>query len=285
MLSLNDLFMKIFNGTATGDKRKWRVVNIVGTKPGLIRGSKYVLSAHYDSAPKSPGANDNGSGVAGLLEIAQICSKYTFKNSIDFIGFDQEERDLLGSGVFVFGKNSLYNKKSVKGVVNLDMIGTYSEKAGSQKIPEGFEKLFKETSQRISLNKFKGDFAVISSNENSKALGASFVEASRGYVPALKEEHLTVAGVGDEVPQFQKSDHFVFWMDSVQSIHVGDGADTRSSTYHTPQDKMEYVNIGFSTLIAKATLATVLELAEICHCSSASFAFSSQNLQADGQKK
>jgi hypothetical protein len=71
--------------------------NIIGNKAGITSSQSVVVDAHYDSVANSPGADDNGSGTVGFLEIASILSPYPSSKSLRFIGFDLEETGLNGS--------------------------------------------------------------------------------------------------------------------------------------------------------------------------------------------
>ncbi len=76
--------------------------NVVGVHPGVICPKEiYVLGAHYDTAAGSPGAWDNASGVAGVLEAARVLSRYAFEATIVFVAFDREEQGRKGSQAYV----------------------------------------------------------------------------------------------------------------------------------------------------------------------------------------
>lgn len=92
--------------------------NVVAWKPGTTRANEvYVLGAHYDSV-NNPGADDNASGTAGVIEAARVLSKCTLEASVCFVAFDREEQGLIGSDRWV-AKNASPN---IKGMISLDMI-------------------------------------------------------------------------------------------------------------------------------------------------------------------
>jgi hypothetical protein len=107
--------------------------NIVATLPGIDSSKIYIIMAHYDSingwiasnsvTPElpAPGANDNGSGIATLLEAARILSQYNFRYTIRFIAFDAEELERVGSINYV--RRALNNCEPIAGFINVDMIG------------------------------------------------------------------------------------------------------------------------------------------------------------------
>lgn len=109
--------------------------NVVATKPGLNPSNYgyYVIGAHYDSVNSSScdhaGANDNASGVAGVLEIARVLSAYTFKATLIFIAFDAEEEGLYGSEHYVDDSTTSTNgdplkicRTNVRSMISMDMI-------------------------------------------------------------------------------------------------------------------------------------------------------------------
>lgn len=92
--------------------------NVVGTKVGFAYpDAQYIVGAHYDSVG-NPGADDDASGVAGLLELARVFSQYDSEYTIRFIAFDLEERGLIGSKAYVADHAS----DDIRGMIQLDMI-------------------------------------------------------------------------------------------------------------------------------------------------------------------
>ncbi|MGY3835826.1 M28 family peptidase [Bacillus atrophaeus] len=104
--------------------------NIIGVrKPKHVKNPGIVyVTAHYDSVPSSPGANDNASGTSVMLEMAQILKKIPSDKEIRFIAFGAEELGLLGSNEYV---NRLSEQEAGRSIVNfnLDMVGTSWESA------------------------------------------------------------------------------------------------------------------------------------------------------------
>jgi len=93
--------------------------NVVGILPGAIRPSEmYIVGAHYDAIGGSPGADDNASGVAGVLEAARILSQYAFEATIVLVAFDREEQGKIGSAAYV----AEHARDDIRAMVNLDCI-------------------------------------------------------------------------------------------------------------------------------------------------------------------
>ncbi|KIO74899.1 hypothetical protein TH53_23740 [Pedobacter lusitanus] len=241
--------------------------NIIGERTGSqLQPKVYILCGHFDTTKKSPGADDNGSGVAGILEAARILSQYNYKNTIRFIGFDLEEMGLIGSKNYVFN-GGLGADEKVDGVINYDMIGFYSTKPKSQLIPKGYDIIFPAEVAAIAKNDYKGDFVVNTGNKNSKLLQDAFTSSASKYVTDLKVVPLVTAYNGEMTPDLMASDHFVFWRKDIKALHIGDGGETRNVFLDTPKDTIEKLNFTFISNIVKTTIATLAELAEINHSS------------------
>jgi Peptidase family M28 len=241
--------------------------SVIGRKQGNSdEGVTYILSAHMDTEKKSPGADDNGSGVVGMMEAVRILSKYQFKKSIKFIGFDGEEVGHVGSKIYI-NHRGIKDYEKIEGVINYDMIGYYSTKPHSQTIPDGFEILFPEVTKSIVQNKYRGDFVVNTSNTNSRDLGKMFSSCAGKYVPQLKVVSLEAFQDGSNTPDLTASDHYQFWKKKINALHIGDGGETRNPNLDTRKDLIHLLNFTFMSNVVKATIATLAELAEIQHCS------------------
>lgn len=234
--------------------------NILGRKPGLKdEAITFIIDGHYDGVSNSPAADDNGSAVAGMLEILRVLSQYDFEHSIRFIGFDFEESGLIGSQRYV--QNAIKNYEIIEGVLNFEMIGYYSEEINSQTLPNGFEILFPQEVQDIENENNKGNFLVVVGNANSNSLITDFENYASTYVPNLRIISLEVPGNGEIAPDLRRSDHTPFWESGRKALMLTDGADTRNFNYHTPADSIGTLNFDFMTKNVKATLATLAELA------------------------
>jgi hypothetical protein len=92
--------------------------NVVATKPGFRNPEQqYILGAHYDSV-NNPGADDDGSGVASVMEAARVLSAYDFEKTLKFVAFDLEELGLVGSSVYV----NRHRTETIVGMIQIDMI-------------------------------------------------------------------------------------------------------------------------------------------------------------------
>jgi hypothetical protein len=240
-----------------------RAHNIIGEIAGSRDAGKTVLvTAHFDAVASSPGADDNASGVAGMLEIMRVLARQRFDYSIRFVGFDLEEAGMLGSKHYL-AQLTPEEKKGIIAVINLDMIGCYSTRPNSQEYPKSLEPIFPDAYKFVSENQFRADFAVVISDGNSRDLTAKFVRHSARYVPGIKTVPLVIPekGFGD----FRSSDHGTFWDAGIKALYVGDGANTRNPFYHSAKDTLGLLSVTHIANVVKATLLTTAELAGVQH--------------------
>jgi hypothetical protein len=230
------------------------VANVLARQSGHRRDSSvWIVDAHFDGVANTPGADDNASGVAGMLEIARILTEYEFEESLHYIGFDVEEAGLIGSNRYT--TQAISPGDSIKGVFNFEMIGYYSDAPNSQQLPAGFDQLFPSVSAAVVADSSRGNFLTNVGNVNSLPLIALFDTAAARYVPALRVLSLAVPGNGQIAPDLRRSDHAMFWDRGYQALMLTDGANFRNQQYHLPGDSMAILNFEFMTNVVKATLA------------------------------
>lgn len=242
--------------------------NILGRHPGATDESKtYIIDAHFDTVDDSPGADDNGSGVAGVLEAMRILSQFHFKHSIKFIGFDFEESSpvigLIGSEKYV--NEGIKSYEQLEGVFNFEMIGYYSEVPNTQQVPFGFNLLFPTQYNMVANDSFRGNFIVNTANTASEDLKTAFDNAAAAYVPELKVVSVALGSNGIFSPDFRRSDHARFWDAGHKALMLTDGANFRNTHYHTPDDTLGNLNFTFMSRVVKATIAAVATLAQPIH--------------------
>jgi len=250
--------------------------NILGTLPGTNEAEKVVVvDAHYDTVNNAPGADDNGSGTVGVMEIARLLSRYPAKKTLRFIGFDLEESGLIGSIQYV--TNGIPAGEQIEGVFNFEMIGYYSDQPNTQTLPAGFDFLFPAAYNEVVSNQYRGDFLTNVCNTNSLPVSNLLKSSALLYVPDLKVITLEVSGNGEFAPDLRRSDHTPFWDSGNKALMLTDGANFRNQCYHTACDTFENkLNFRFMSNVVKATIAAAAQLAEIQHGDWATTSF--QNL-------
>ncbi|MES2620444.1 MAG: M28 family peptidase, partial [Bacteroidota bacterium] len=176
----------LFNSAYTGK-------NIIGRKPGAVNDTRtYIFDGHYDTVDDSPGADDNGSAIAAMLEVLRVISPLPLQNTIEFIGFDLEEAGLVGSETFV--QNGIQSYENIAGVINADMIGYYSTVPYSQTIPAGFDLIFPALYSRLVADSFRANFIISSANDSSVGLLSLFESMAAQYVPGLLVGSIQIPG-------------------------------------------------------------------------------------------
>ena len=201
--------------------------NIVATIPGTLEESsiEYILSAHYDCTPGSLGADDDGSGVAAVLSIAEILSNSSFPYTLRFIAFSGEEVGTYGS--FSYARDAYRRGDNIRAIINPDMIGYADTTKGGKTLrffyPEG-----------------------------SKWIATSAQEIAERYDPLIDMKI-------DALPNYIGADHQPFVDYGYHGVWVAhqDGYQWAN----TPEDNPEHLNFSYLTKATKLLLAIIAEFA------------------------
>jgi Peptidase family M28 len=245
---------------------EYNTYNLIAKKAGVENeANAFMLNAYYDTKEKVNGADTNGSGVVGMLEASRILSKYNFKKSIIFAGFDLKFQESTGCVKYVF-EGGIKETEKIEGAICLDGIGSFKTEPKSQFIPEGFDQLFPEQAKYSEQNQLRGDFILNVSNDNSASLMKEFEKNAKNYVPELKVMSLILPKEGKLTPELAMSDHVAFWYGKIKAININDTGYTRDMAI-SYEDSIENVNFNFVSNIVKTTIATLANLAEIQHSS------------------
>lgn len=191
-----------------------------------------VIGAHYDSVAGSPGANDNGSGVAAVLELARTLKRTATTRPIIFAFFPNEEppySQTSNMGSLQLARWFKLQRLPLAAMISIETIGYYSNQAGSQKYPTGVASFYPNT----------GNFIGFVSDLKSRALLHRAVAAFRDTTHFPSE--------AADLPGWMRgvawSDHWSFWQTGVPAIMVTDTAPFRYPYYHTANDtpdKLDY---------------------------------------------
>ncbi len=214
--------------------------NLIAAPPGRPRDERqYILSAHYDTVPGTPGADDNASAVAILLEVARIAMQRDCVSGPDgtwrFAAFTTEEPPAFHTryqGSRVFAREARRSSLPLAGVVNLEMLGYFVDAPRSQCVP-------------FPLSLFgyprTGNFAAVVANWNSRHLARRLVSAMRRN-PSLPVETLVVPERGFLFFPARLSDHSSFWDRGYPAVMVTDTAFLRNPHYHRRSDTIDTLN-------------------------------------------
>jgi hypothetical protein len=187
-----------------------------------------VIGAHYDSVPGSPGADDNGSGVAAVLELSRILKNESPTHSIIFVFFPNEEEpysQTSNMGSFQFARLLRTQHFPIAGMISVETIGYYSDQPGSQKYPSGIARFYPDTGNFIG---FVGDL-------RSRQFLHQAIAAFRTTTHFPSE----AAALPRWVKGASWSDHWSFWQIGVPAIMVTDTAPFRYPYYHSPNDTLD----------------------------------------------
>ena len=245
-----------------GGRRGVNIVASLGRKsaPASQGTPPLLVSAHYDTVPDSPGADDNASGVAVLLECARMLSSADLSTAIEFVAFDLEEAQpegsgLVGSSAFV---EELGGKEAYRGLYNLEMVG-YTSGPGGQGHPPGFQFILPEVYENVRRRDFRGDFMAVVSQGRGIELGRRLESASRRFVEELEVVPMELSLPPAAMPDIFRSDHAPFWLAGTPAVMVTDTADFRNPHYHRPTDTPDTLDYGFMANVARALVATLAQ--------------------------
>ena len=254
----------VFEGYQPFTYGNYQAHNVLGRIIGMENeNSVYILGGHFDTVDDSPGADDNASAVAGMLEAMRILSKYSFKKSIRFIGFDLEEVGLNGSMKYV--ESGIKPGENVEGMIDFEMIGYYTEEPNTQSVPSGFNLLFPDAIAKLEADEYRGNFILNVGGSFSTSLANAYENIATQYVPDLK---VLTLQPGIFIPDLSRSDHASFWAKGIPAIMLTDGAEYRNPYYHTPNDTMGTLNFTFMHNVVQGAVATLAGLADIQHAGS-----------------
>jgi len=221
------------------------VNNIIATKKGNKYPDRFIIvGAHYDNY-FNPGADDNASGVAGLLELARLVSKDDANDSIRFVAFVNEEPPFFKTknmGSRVYAKAARLKNEDIKGVVILEMIGYYSNDYFSQRYPPLFGLFYPN----------QGSFVGILGNFNSWQLLKKIVSGFKNKTQLPFESVVTFSFIGG----IDFSDNGSFWEEGYPAVMVTDTAVYRNENYHRQSDTYNTLHYG-----AMAEVVRILGLA------------------------
>lgn len=188
-----------------------------------------ILGAHYDTTWLTPGADDNASGIAGMLEIARSLQDKRYPRTIRFIAFANEEvpnyrRGEMGS--MFSAKRSFTRSELIVGMISLEMIGYYSDQPGSQRYPSLMAQFYPD----------QGNFIAFISNLVSRDLQLRAISHFREQAVFPSEGLVAPEWIERSI---RRSDHSSYWYYDFPAIMVTDTANFRNPNYHRPSDTPE----------------------------------------------
>jgi len=204
--------------------------NLIVTIEGVERrGETVIIGAHYDTIEGTPGADDNASAVAVLLELCRALRDFRPQRTIKLIFFTLEEPPAFSTsrmGSAVYAAQARERGETIHGMIALEMVGYYTDEEGSQAFPlPGMGQVYSN----------RGNFIGVVGNVPSRELVQSVAGALR-RASSLPVESLAAPAV---VPGISFSDHGSFWKMGYRAVMITDTAFYRNPNYHTARDTIE----------------------------------------------
>jgi Zn-dependent M28 family amino/carboxypeptidase len=223
------------------------VSNLIAEKSGRDK-EVVIIGAHYDTVPGSPGADDNASAVAGLLELARLSQESSDKKPLVFSAFVNEEPPCFGSpnmGSMVYAKHLKEQRIPVEVMVSLEMIGYFSEKRIQTYPLPGMGLVYPKT----------GDYIGVVGNFHSSKYVSFFKKGIR--------KHSNINARSLTAPEFfggiNLSDNYAFWRHGYRAVMVTDTSFFRNRNYHQETDTIDTLNFDRMAEVVKGLYDTLLE--------------------------
>jgi aminopeptidase YwaD len=221
--------------------------NFVLDLPGTITAPPILVGAHYDAVPGSPGADDNATGVAVLLELARAWSAMPGRYPLRLVAFDLEEFGLQGSRAYATELRQA--KVPLRLMLSLEMLGYSTSLPNSQRYPAGLERFYPKQGNFLGLI---GNWQALLEMRHLKR-----AVIDQGQIGC---EWLPVVFKGQSIPDTRRSDHAPFWDAGYRAILVTDTANLRNPHYHQPSDRLETLDLDFLKQVAIGLIAGLRSL-------------------------
>ena len=206
-------------------------LNLILEVPGAEAGPPALIGAHYDSVPGSPGADDNASGVAVMLELARLLAEEPPRRPVQLVAFDLEEWGMRGSRALA---QQLTREGSRPAwMASLEMVGYRRREPRSQRYPFPFQWFYPD----------RGDFILLVGNIKAHRLLGRMARAFRQC--GVNTERFTMPLNGRLIPASRLSDQAPFWDEGVPGVMLTDTAWFRNPNYHGPTDLADTLDLEF----------------------------------------
>lgn len=212
-----------------------RYHNLIATRPDAL-GPPLILGAHFDTVEGTPGADDNASGVAVLLETARLLALQPPRCAVTCAAFTLEEMNMIGSSHYAQALKRA--RARIIGMWSLEMLGYTCDAPNSQQLPRELRGRYPST----------GNFLAVIGNRRSQGLLQQTVRGMQ-RVEGLRAEQLIVPLNGWMLPATRLSDHAPFWDAGFPALLLTDTAFLRNPHYHQPTDTLETLDLDFMSRV------------------------------------
>lgn len=209
-----------------------------------------VVGAHYDTVPGTPGADDNATGVAALIELVRQLGRERFERPLRFVFFPNEEPPFFpdaGMGSAAYASELRRTGVDVHVMISLEMLGYYSDRPKSQRYPPGMSLFYPDRGN------FIGFVSNLASRHRLREVKRAFIASSTFPCESLAAPEWTIV-VG-------LSDHSSFWKQGYPGLMVTDTAFMRNPHYHRPTDTAETLDFDRFARVTEGIVGAVRRLA------------------------
>ena len=217
-----------------------------GPSPGPLM----VVGAHYDADGETPGADDNASGAAALLELTRLLARTPPEKPVEIVAYTLEEMPWFRTeymGSVVHARELMRQGREVRLMLALEMIGYFRDEPGTQSYPlPSLRRLYPDTGNYIGLVGGLRDFGVM------RQVKALFEGASDLPVESINSP--------DSVPGIDQSDHASYWQFGMPAIMVTDTAYLRNPNYHGAGDTPDTLDYERMAKVVRAVHAVIMKL-------------------------
>jgi len=211
---------------------------------------RIVVGAHYDVAGPNPGADDNASGVAGLLELARLLSAEELPTMMELVSYTLEEPPYFFSkkmGSYIHAKSLKDEGIELKGMLALEMIGFFTDESKSQRFPIFLLRPFYPST---------GNFIAVVGSLFQRKIVRIVKKAMRQASP-LDVQSINAPKL---LPGIALSDHLNYWRNGYQAVMITDTSFYRNPNYHTPYDIADTLDYERMAMVVKGVKEAVMAL-------------------------
>ena len=234
----------------TADGRRYR--NIIASF-GPPDATRIIVGAHYDVFGDQPGADDNASAVAGLLETARLLAlhRLPFRHRIDFVAYPNEEPPYFATehmGSAVHAKSLHAAKVTVHAMLCYEMIGYFSDQPGSQNFPnEALAKLYPST----------GNFIIVVGKTGQEEFTQRVQQLMQPHAGSLDVQRINLP---EDMALAGLSDHRNYWAHGYDAVMINDTSFLRNPNYHQPTDTIETLDFPRMAQVVDGVYGALLKL-------------------------
>ncbi|QHL87773.1 M28 family peptidase [Nibribacter ruber] len=217
---------------------------------GMEHTKRIIVGAHYDVCGNQEGADDNATGVVGLLELARLLKGQQLNHRIDLVAYTLEEPPYFRTehmGSYVHAKSLAETKADVFGMVSLEMIGYFKEEKKSQTYPVGILSWFYGN---------RGNYITLVNKFGAGAFAKSF---SREFKASNQIKTKKFTGP-PALPGIDFSDHLNYWQFGYSALMLTDTSFYRNKNYHEPTDTLETLDLPKMALVLDGVYQALRQL-------------------------